>query len=59
MKVKDVRKMLSHHLKAVQNLALPGTKHLSPAQTKMHYLKTLSELRSFGGKCFLVTLMVS
>ena len=59
VKVKDLRKMLTHHLKLNASLALPGQKHLSQAQTKMHYLKTLSELRSFGGKCFLVTLVVS
>ena len=59
VKSKDIRKVLTHLMKSQQSLALPGQKHLTAMQTKMHYLKALSELRSFGGKCFLVTLEVS
>ena len=58
VKVKDIRRLMTQHLKAAQSNATPGRKTLSPLQAKMHYLKTLSEMRSFGGKCFLVTIEV-
>ena len=59
MKGKDLRKMLSHYLKANHSLAAPGQKQLTALQAKLHYLKIIGELRSFGTKCFMATLMVS
>ena len=57
MKSKDLRKMISHYLKANQNLTAPGQKCLTALQAKLHYMKIVSELRSFGGKLFIATLV--
>ncbi|XP_043556542.1 FERM and PDZ domain-containing protein 4 isoform X9 [Chiloscyllium plagiosum] len=51
MKEKNVKKALSHILKANQNLVPPGKK-LSALQAKVHYLKFLSDLRLYGGRVF-------
>ena len=59
MKAKDLRKMIAHYLKANQNLTAPGQKSLTALQAKLHYMKIISELRSFGGKLFIATLVVS
>ena len=58
MKRKEVRKILSHHVKQCQLLE-PGQKLLSPLQAKLHYMKLVSELRSFGGRCFMATMLVN
>ena len=58
IKRKEIRKLLSHHIKQCQLLE-PGQKLLSPLQAKLHYMKLVSELRSFGGRCFMVTVVVS
>ena len=44
-------------MKANLNLA-PGQKQITPLQAKLHYMKIISELRTFGGKCFMATLVV-
>ena len=59
MKGKDLRKILGHCMKANQNLSAPGQKQLTALQAKLHYLKILGEVRSFGGKCFVATHVVS
>ncbi|XP_055500380.1 FERM and PDZ domain-containing protein 4 isoform X4 [Leucoraja erinacea] len=51
MKEKNVKKALTHILKANQNLVPPGKK-LSALQAKVHYLKFLSDLRLYGGRVF-------
>lgn len=51
--------MLAHFMKMNQGLIAPGQKQVTPLQAKLHYMKIVSELRSFGGKCFLATLVVS
>ena len=56
---KELRKMLGHFMKLNQGLIAPGQKQVTPLQAKLHYMKIVSELRSFGGKCFLATLVVS
>ena len=58
MKAKEVRKLLNHYMKLNQNLA-PGQKQLTELQAKLHYLKILSQLKAFGGKCFVATFVVS
>ncbi|CAH1777483.1 unnamed protein product, partial [Owenia fusiformis] len=57
MKIRELRKMLNHYLKASQCLTAPGQKHLTSLQAKLHYLKIISELKSFGAKCFMATLV--
>lgn len=52
MKRKELRKLLSHFLKQNQALCAPGQKHLTALQAKLHYLKIISELPSYGSKCF-------
>ncbi|XP_043928479.1 FERM and PDZ domain-containing protein 4 isoform X2 [Protopterus annectens] len=56
MKEKNIKKALSHLLKANQNLVPPGKK-LSVLQAKLHYLKFLSDLRLYGGRVFKATLV--
>ncbi|XP_074839446.1 FERM and PDZ domain-containing protein 4 [Carettochelys insculpta] len=56
MKEKNVKKALSHLVKANQNLVPPGKK-LSALQAKVHYLKFLSDLRLYGGRVFKATLV--
>lgn len=53
MKRKELRKLLSHFLKQNQAaLCAPGQKQLTPLQAKLHYLKVISELSSYGAKVF-------
>ncbi|XP_029836745.2 uncharacterized protein LOC8040054 isoform X3 [Ixodes scapularis] len=52
MKRKELRKLLSHFLKQNQSLCAPGQKQLTPLQAKLHYLKIVGELPSYGAKCF-------
>ncbi|XP_074649908.1 uncharacterized protein LOC141905072 [Tubulanus polymorphus] len=56
MKGKDLRKMISHYIKVNQNLA-PGQRQLTELQAKLHYMKIVGDIRSFGGKYFMVTLV--
>ncbi|XP_042190426.1 FERM and PDZ domain-containing protein 4 [Callorhinchus milii] len=56
MKEKNVKKALSHILKANQNLVPPGKK-FSALQAKVHYLKFLSDLRLYGGRVFKAKLL--
>lgn len=55
---KELRKMLGHFMKLNQGLIAPGQRQVTPLQAKLHYMKIVTELRSFGGKCFLATLVV-
>ncbi|XP_021346242.1 uncharacterized protein LOC110445782 isoform X4 [Mizuhopecten yessoensis] len=57
MKCKDLRKLLSQQLKINQNLTPPGQKQLSALQAKLHYVKIVSELKTFGSRVFMVTLL--
>ena len=52
MKRKELRKLLSHFFKVNQQLTAPGQKQLTVLQAKLHYLKIISELPSYGAKCF-------
>ena len=52
MKRKELRKLLSHFVKVNQQLIAPGQKQLTALQAKLHYLKIISELPSYGAKCF-------
>ncbi|GFT36302.1 FERM and PDZ domain-containing protein 4, partial [Nephila pilipes] len=58
MKLKELRKLLGHFLKQNQSLCAPGQKHLTPLQAKLHYLKIISELPSYGSKCFATNISV-
>ncbi|KAL4230083.1 Frmpd3p [Mactra antiquata] len=57
MKVKDLRKVLAQCLKMNQNLTAPGQKQLTALQAKLHYMKIVSELKTFGSRVFMVTLL--
>ncbi|XP_012939076.1 FERM and PDZ domain-containing protein 4, partial [Aplysia californica] len=57
MKPKDLRKMLAQYLKLNQNLTAPGQKQLTALQAKLHYMKIVSELKTFGSRVFMVTLL--
>lgn len=52
MKRKELRKLLSHFLKINSSLTTPGQKQLTALQAKLHYLKIISDLPSYGAKCF-------
>ncbi|CAL4059833.1 unnamed protein product, partial [Meganyctiphanes norvegica] len=52
MKRKELRKLLSHFLKLNSNLTTPGQKQLTALQAKLHYLKIIADLPSYGAKCF-------
>lgn len=51
MKRKEIRKLLAHFLKLHSNMAGPG-KQLTSLQAKLHYLDLVSQLPSYGAKCF-------
>ncbi|CAC5423068.1 FERM and PDZ domain-containing protein 4,FERM and PDZ domain-containing protein 3,FERM and PDZ domain-containing protein 1 [Mytilus coruscus] len=57
MKGKDLRKLLTQQLKMNQNLTAPGQKHLTALQAKLHYMKIVSEQKTFGSRVFMVTLL--
>ncbi|XP_060597612.1 serine-rich adhesin for platelets-like isoform X4 [Ruditapes philippinarum] len=57
MKVKDLRKILAQCMKMNQNLTAPGQKQLTALQAKLHYMKIVSELKTFGSRVFMVTLL--
>lgn len=54
MKRKEVRKLLAHFLKLHSSMAGPG-KQLTALQVKLHYLDIVSQLPSYGAKCFPTT----
>ncbi|XP_065157714.1 uncharacterized protein [Atheta coriaria] len=51
MKRKEVRKLVAHFLKLHSTMAGPG-KQLTALQAKLHYLDIVSQLPSYGAKCF-------
>ncbi|KAH3839723.1 hypothetical protein DPMN_113157 [Dreissena polymorpha] len=57
-KIKDLRKVLAQCLKMNANLTAPGQKQLTALQAKLHYMKIVSELKTFGSRVFMVTLLV-
>ena len=58
MKRKELRKLLSHFFKVNQQLISPGQKQMTALQAKLHYLKIIAELPSYGAKCFSTTFKV-
>ncbi|XP_052276810.1 uncharacterized protein LOC127876023 isoform X3 [Dreissena polymorpha] len=56
-KIKDLRKVLAQCLKMNANLTAPGQKQLTALQAKLHYMKIVSELKTFGSRVFMVTLL--
>ena len=64
MKRKELRKLLGHFLKLNSNLTAgggsgSGQKNLTALQAKLHYLKIISDLPSYGAKCFSTNMSVS
>ena len=55
----ELRKLIGHFLKLNSNLVSPGQKFLTGLQAKLHYLKIISELPSYGAKCFSTNMSVS
>lgn len=51
MKRKEIHKVLTHFLKLHASMAGPG-KQLTALQAKLHYLDLVSQLPSYGAKCF-------
>ncbi|KAF5288111.1 hypothetical protein FQA39_LY15498 [Lamprigera yunnana] len=51
MKRKEIHKVLAHFLKLHASMAGPG-KQLTTLQAKLHYLDLISQLPSYGAKCF-------
>ena len=43
---------MAHFLKLNQNLVASGQKQLTALQAKLHYLNIISQLPSYGAKCF-------
>jgi hypothetical protein len=60
MKSKELHKLLNHYLKqnAIQ-LCPPGQKTLTSLQAKVHYLRIISELPSYGAKVFAMNIRES
>ncbi|PSN30565.1 hypothetical protein C0J52_26752, partial [Blattella germanica] len=52
MKRKELRKLIGHFLKLNHNLSPTGQKSLTSLQAKLYYLNIISELPSYGAKCF-------
>jgi hypothetical protein len=53
MKCKELHKLLNHYMKQNQSqLCPPGQKSLTAIQAKVHYLRIISELPSYGAKIF-------
>ena len=59
MKRKELRKLLSHFVKVNQQLTAPGQKQLTALQAKLHSHTLISELPSYGAKCFSTNFKVS
>ncbi|XP_076446709.1 uncharacterized protein LOC143284028 isoform X2 [Babylonia areolata] len=57
MKGKELKRMLGQYLKMNQSLAAPGQKQLTALQAKLHYLKIVGRLKTFGSRVFMVTLL--
>lgn len=58
MKRKELRKLISHFLKLNHNLSPTGQKSLTSLQAKLYYLNIISELPSYGAKCFSTNIRV-
>ena len=52
MKRKELHKLLNHFLKLNQQLCPAGQKCLNSIQAKLHYLRIISDLPSYGAKIF-------
>ena len=52
MKRKELHKLLNHFLKLNHQLCPSGQKCLTSTQAKLHYLRIISELPSYGAKIF-------
>lgn len=52
MKRKELHKLLNHFLKLNQQLCPTGQKCLNSIQAKLHYLRIISDLPSYGAKIF-------
>ena len=72
MKRKELRKLLSHFIKLNSNLVGSSSssdgsdaqqqqpaKHLTALQAKLHYLRIIADLPSYGAKCFSTNISVS
>ena len=67
MKRKELRKLLGHFIKINSNMNNPsgkeeeggGVGNMTALQAKLHYLKIISDLPSYGAKCFSTTMSVS
>jgi hypothetical protein len=58
MKRKELRKLISHFLKLNRSLSPTGQKSLTSLQAKLYYLNIISELPSYGAKCFSTNIRV-
>jgi hypothetical protein len=58
MKRKELRKLIGHFLKLNHNLSPTGQKSLTSLQAKLYYLNIISELPSYGAKCFSTNIRV-
>nr|XP_018902965.1 PREDICTED: FERM and PDZ domain-containing protein 4 isoform X2 [Bemisia tabaci] len=52
MKRKELRKLLTHLLKLNQTMTGSANKSLTSLQAKLYYLTIITELPSYGAKCF-------
>ncbi|XP_054081674.1 uncharacterized protein LOC105208444 isoform X1 [Zeugodacus cucurbitae] len=52
MKRKELRRLISHFLKLNAEMTGSSTKVLTQLQAKLHYLDIISNLPSYGAKCF-------
>ncbi|XP_071787301.1 uncharacterized protein [Asterias amurensis] len=59
MKSKELKRLIGQHVKQSQCLSAPGQKHLTELQAKLHYLKIICDLRSFGGRFFTGTMVTN
>lgn len=59
MKRKELLKVLGFFLKQNLQFCPPGQKSLTPVQIKLHYLKIISELPSYGAKIFASNILES
>ncbi|XP_063770330.1 FERM and PDZ domain-containing protein 1 isoform X2 [Pseudophryne corroboree] len=58
MRGKDIKKAISFHMKRNQCILEPRQKPATAAQVRLHYLKILGDLKTYGGKIFNATLML-
>lgn len=59
MKRKELRKLLTHLLKLNQTMTGTNYKTLTALQAKLYYLTLISDLPSYGAKCFSTNVLVS